>query len=97
MVAGVVMSGVGALMVPLAGGTLATTLAVLAFGGALDGLGGAVYNINALSLRQAITPDHLQGTINATMRFASCRPAPRRSALCWPACSVGRSACARCS
>jgi Na+/melibiose symporter-like transporter len=76
MVVGVVMSGVGALMVPLAGGPLATTLAILAFGEVLDGFGGATYNINALSLRQAITPDQLQGRINATMRFLSTSATP---------------------
>jgi MFS family permease len=35
----------------------------------LGGLGGAVYNINQISLRQAITPDRMQGRMNATMRF----------------------------
>ena len=28
-----------------------------------------VYNVNQVSLRQSITPDHLQGKMNATMRF----------------------------
>jgi MFS family permease len=28
-----------------------------------------VHGINLLSLRQAITPDHLQGRVNATFRF----------------------------
>jgi predicted MFS family arabinose efflux permease len=31
-------------------------------------LGGTVYNINQVSLRQAITPDRVQGRMNATMR-----------------------------
>jgi MFS family permease len=35
----------------------------------IAGLGGAVYNINQVSLRQAITPDRMQGRMNATMRF----------------------------
>jgi MFS family permease len=35
----------------------------------LGGLGGAVYNINQVSLRQAITPERMQGRMNATMRF----------------------------
>ena len=35
----------------------------------LRGLGGAVYNINQVSLRQAITPERMQGRMNATMRF----------------------------
>jgi MFS family permease len=32
-------------------------------------IGGAVYNINQVSLRQAITPQSMQGRMNATMRF----------------------------
>lgn len=35
----------------------------------LGSLGGAVYNINQVSLRQAITPEGMQGRMNATMRF----------------------------
>jgi MFS family permease len=37
--------------------------------GALSGLGIAIYNINQVSLRQAITPERMQGRMNATMRF----------------------------
>ncbi|UCE45832.1 MAG: MFS transporter [Methanobacteriota archaeon] len=33
------------------------------------GLTGVLYNVNQVSLRQAITPDRLQGKMNATMRF----------------------------
>jgi MFS family permease len=33
------------------------------------GFGTPIYNVNQVSLRQATTPDHLQGRINATMRF----------------------------
>jgi len=33
------------------------------------GLLSVVYNVNQVSLRQSITPDHLQGKMNATMRF----------------------------
>jgi MFS family permease len=33
------------------------------------GFTGVVYNVNQVSLRQAITPDQLQGKMNATMRF----------------------------
>jgi MFS family permease len=35
----------------------------------INSLGGAVYNINQVSLRQAITPGSMQGRMNATMRF----------------------------
>jgi MFS family permease len=35
----------------------------------LSGLGNMIYNINQVSLRQAITPERMQGRMNATMRF----------------------------
>lgn len=35
----------------------------------LGSLGGVIYNINQVSLRQAITPERIQGRMNATMRF----------------------------
>jgi hypothetical protein len=38
-------------------------------GAFLGGFGGVVYNINQVSLRQAITPHRLQGRMNASMRF----------------------------
>ena len=37
--------------------------------GLLTGLGGVVYNVTQVSLRQAITPERMQGRMNATMRF----------------------------
>ncbi|HEU4572073.1 MAG TPA: MFS transporter [Candidatus Limnocylindrales bacterium] len=36
---------------------------------ALVGFSGLVYNINQVSFRQAITPERIQGRMNATMRF----------------------------
>jgi MFS family permease len=35
----------------------------------VGGLAGAIYNINQVSFRQAITPQQMQGRMNATMRF----------------------------
>ncbi len=35
----------------------------------LGSFGGAIYNINQLSFRQAISPPRMQGRMNATMRF----------------------------
>jgi MFS family permease len=37
--------------------------------GIVGSLAGVAYNITQISLRQAITPRHLQGRMNATMRF----------------------------
>jgi MFS family permease len=69
MVGGVVLSGIGSLMTPLAAGVPIGVLLILMLGALLDGIGGTVYNINALSLRQAITHDEVQGRVNAAMRF----------------------------
>ena len=59
--------GPSALLVAIAPSDLALpfVIASVFFGG----LGGAIYNINQVSLRQAITPDRMQGRMNATMRF----------------------------
>jgi len=35
----------------------------------IGGFGGVVYNVTQISLRQAITPERLQGRMNAVMRF----------------------------
>lgn len=35
------------------------------------GLGQTAFNISQVSLRQQITPDHMQGRMNATMRFVA--------------------------
>ena len=60
------------------------SLPFLVAGGILGGIGMVVYNIAQVSLRQAITPERMQGRMNAVMRFIvlrrSARPAPRRCA-----------------
>jgi len=63
------LSSVGATLVPIAGGSLALMVALLALGSGVFGAGVVSYMVNALSLRQAITDDSLQGRVNATMRF----------------------------
>ena len=54
-------------LLPLA--TPRTAILMLALSGAIGGAGGVLYNVNQVSLRQAITPRRLQGRLNATMRF----------------------------
>ena len=41
----------------------------LAISGLIGGFSGTAWNINQVSLRQAITPTRMQGKMNATMRF----------------------------
>lgn len=60
------LSGLGFLVVPLAQyGPAVPLLLVSAF---VSFFANPVYNINQVSLRQAITPDRVQGRMNATMR-----------------------------
>jgi len=42
---------------------------LLMLGGAMFGFGAVAYNITQVSLRQAITPERLQGRMNAAMRW----------------------------
>lgn len=49
---------------------------VAALGGAALAAGIVIYNITQISLRQAATPDHLLGRMNATMRFLVWGPMP---------------------
>ncbi len=74
IVAGSALSGLW--LVPLALATPSAALPAVAIAGVLAGLGGAVYNINQVSLRQAITPLALQGRVNGTMRFLVWGPMP---------------------
>lgn len=58
--------GFGLLIAPIARGTLAVLMLGVAY--FIADLGIPVYNINQVSLRQVITPNRLQGRMNATMR-----------------------------
>ncbi len=59
------------LLVPLAGGPLVVSVSCLMVAQFARGFGGTLFNINNVSLRQAITPDYLLGRVNATSRFVS--------------------------
>jgi MFS family permease len=61
------LGGLGALLVPLAPRGAAVPLLVVAL--FVTSFGSTAYNINQVSLRQAITPARLHGRMNATMRF----------------------------
>jgi predicted MFS family arabinose efflux permease len=63
------LGGLGNLCVLLAGGPEFAAAGVLILAMFIGGISNPVYNINQVSLRQAITPDRLQGRMNASMRF----------------------------
>jgi MFS family permease len=65
---GASLTGPSALLVPFAP-SHGWAIPVLAVSGMLGGFGAVVYNIQQVSLRQAITPERLQGRMNASMRF----------------------------
>jgi MFS family permease len=62
-----VVSGLGGLLIPLA--PKGDAVPLLIAGQFILSFGIPVYNINQVSLRQAIAPTHIQGRMNATMRF----------------------------
>jgi MFS family permease len=62
----VVVGGLALLATPIA--LLGAPAVILTATGFIEGLTIPVYNINQVSLRQAITPDRVQGRMNATMR-----------------------------
>ncbi len=65
---GTAVGGPAALLVPFAPKGNAAVAFLVAFG-IIGGFGAVVYNIQQVSLRQAITPARIQGRMNATMRF----------------------------
>lgn len=67
IVVGEAVGALGALAIPLAPRQAAVPLLVA--GMAVSTFGSTVYNVNQVSLRQAITPARLHGRMNATMRF----------------------------
>ena len=61
--------GWGLAGVPLVFASPDTAVFLLTLGWLIGSLANPIYNINQVSLRQAIVPDQLQGRMNATMRF----------------------------
>jgi MFS family permease len=68
IVAAAALSGIGGLGMTLAASAGPATLVVLIVAQAILMVGVPMYNINQVSLRQAITPPNLRGRVNATMR-----------------------------
>jgi MFS family permease len=69
LIISILLAGASAILVPLAGGSLFVVAAMLIASFFVASVASPVYNINQVSLRQAITPDRVQGRMNATMRF----------------------------
>jgi predicted MFS family arabinose efflux permease len=84
-----VLTGVARLAIPVAALTGRPVL-VLAAGEFLLGVVRAVFNINQISLRQAITPDHQQGRMNASIRFVMWAAVPIGALLAgWLGTAIG--------
>ncbi|MFN8661653.1 MAG: MFS transporter [Thermomicrobiales bacterium] len=64
---GWLVEGAALLLLPLA--SAISAIPVLIAAQALGGLAGTVANVNQWSLRQRVTPDHLQGRVTASHRF----------------------------
>ena len=62
------LTGLARSMIPLAV-FVAQPLILVAAGELLLGVARAIFNVNQVSLRQAMTPDHLQGRMTASIRF----------------------------
>jgi MFS family permease len=63
------VGAMGELTLPLAGSVPLQAVWLLLAGFFISGAAGTIYNVNTVSLRQAITQHHLQGRMNATIRL----------------------------
>ncbi len=73
------ITGLGLLGIPLA--LLGSPIPILVAMWLLIGLPSPIFSINQISLRQAITPDRLQGRMNATVRTVTWAALPVGSLL----------------
>ena len=67
ILAAIIVGQLGPVLFAVADGSLAPV--VLGLGSAIMGAGGVAYNINQVSVRQALCPRRLQGRMNASVRF----------------------------
>ncbi len=70
IIGGIVLIAASDLILPLVGGPPLVVVMLLIASQFFFGIGLTTYNIGQVTLRQAITPNHLQGRMNATMRVA---------------------------
>lgn len=69
IIGSIVIYGLANLLIPFARGPAVVITATLMVPAFIGGAANSIYNINQVSLRQAITPDRVQGRMNASMRF----------------------------
>jgi MFS family permease len=69
MVYGLLLSSLGTFCIPLAHGATVAAVLLLVINQLVTDPSHTVYEINQVSLRQAITPDRLLGRVNASIRF----------------------------
>ena len=71
IIVGLFLVGLSDLLIPLVRGSVVVTVVVAALMTAqfFFGLGMVIFNVGQVSLRQAMTPNELQGRMNATMIF----------------------------
>lgn len=74
--ASVLLVGGGDLLLVLAGGPLPFIVAILIAAEFFFGAGMTLFSVNSVSLRQGLTPDHMQGRTNATVSFLGWGIAP---------------------
>lgn len=78
LVLGVLITGASDLLIPLAGkiSTLGLVIGMLMVAQFFFGMGLTIFQIGQVSLRQSLTPDHLQGRMNATLSMLTWGIAP---------------------
>jgi MFS family permease len=76
MIAALFLETLSRLLLPFAGGTPVEAATVVALSQALLGLTVPLWAVSAVSLQQALTPEHLLGRVNAATRFVAFGVAP---------------------
>jgi MFS family permease len=71
IIAGLLAAALSDLLIPLAGGSTVLMIGILLVAQFLFGLGLTVFSVGQVSVRQAATPDRLQGRMNATIGFVA--------------------------
>ncbi len=78
IIGGLLLVGLSDLLIPLISGSVVVMVKILVLMAAqfFFGLGLTIFNIGQVSVRQAVTPDHLQGRMNATLSFIAAGSVP---------------------